>query len=44
MKNELNGYSAPDIEALAVAVEHGFDNSFTVEEWGDGGEESGEAE
>ncbi len=42
--NNDKGYLTPEVEVLAIAVERGFDNSFTLDEWGDGGSEEGEAD
>lgn len=41
---ELKGYSSPEVEIVNVAVEHGFDASFDVGKWEEGGDISGDAE
>jgi len=44
MKRDIIEYTAPEADIVEVMVECGFDNSFSVGEWGDGGTENGEAE
>ena len=44
MKRDIIEYTAPKADIVEVMVECGFDNSFSVGEWGDGGTEDGEAE
>lgn len=44
MKRDIIEYTAPEADIVEVMVEYGFDNSFSVGEWGDGGTEDGEAE
>lgn len=42
--NKDGAYLTPEVEVLAIAVERGFESSFTVGDWGDGGEHGGSAE
>lgn len=44
MKRDIIEYTAPKADIVEVMVECGFDNSFSVGEWDDGGTEDGEAE
>lgn len=44
MRKDITEYIAPEAEVVEVVVERGYDNSFSVGEWGDGGTEGGEAE
>ena len=44
MKRDIIEYTAPEADIVEVMVECGFDNSFSVGEWDDGGTEDGEAE
>lgn len=36
MKNDVMVYTTPEVDFIVVAAEHGFSNSFSVDEWEDG--------
>ncbi len=44
MNKNVEQYKAPQCDVIAVVVERGYETSFVIGDWEQGGNESGDAE